>query len=178
VRPRLPTLLLHTAGRFGQFRPCCDFRPCADLTGLGGFDEYGITYVAIEKNRDARRVVECNCDLLPWVKLIHIPQCSDAENKRECSPGCHCGDLLSMRAHDKCGLNDGPTLLSYLENYSKGTIDLCMTGYPCKGHSSANRQGQGNRNRAGRTGHDSVQSGDTWWAVLYMLQVLCHTHDA
>ena len=151
--------------------------PEDDLTGLGGFD-YGITYVAIENNRDARRVVEYNCELFPSVELVQIPKCIDAENKRDCSPGCHCGDVLSMRAHDRCGLNDPPTLLSYLETHSGGTIDLCMTGYPCKGHSSANRQGHGNRNRAGRIGHDSVQSGDTWWAVQYILQVLCHTHSA
>lgn len=149
------------------------------FAGLGGFEEYGITYVAIEKNRDARRVVERNCDLFPFVTLKHVPQCSDASNGRECQSGCHCGDLLAMRAHDKCGLNDPPLLLSYLEDkLGAATPDLCMSGYPCKGHSSANRQGRGNRNRAGRIGHDSVQSGDTWWAVQYMLQVLCHTNDA
>ena len=110
--------------------------------GLGGFEEYGITYVAIEKNVDARRVVERNCDLFRFVTLVHVPKCSDAENLRECQPGCHCGDLLSMRAHDKCGLNDGPMLLSYLESHFGGgvTPDLCVSGYPCKGHSSANRQ--------------------------------------
>ena len=112
------------------------------VLGLGGFEEYGITYVAIEKNRDARRVVERNCDLFPFVTLVHVPKCSDAEHLRECQPKCHCGDLLSMRAHDKCGLNDGPMLLSYVESQfgGAGTVDLCVSGYPCKGHSSANRQ--------------------------------------
>jgi len=71
----------------------------------------------------------------------------------------------------KCGLAD---TTSYLEHHAGvdyevdgDMIDLVVSGYPCKGHSSANRRQTGRR---GRTGHDSEQSGRTWWALCFMLR--------
>ena len=116
----------------------------AALLGIGGW-AHGITYVAIEKDSDCRSVVRHNCDQHgeATVRLRQLPQCDDAAVGRCCADKCRCGDLLTMLPNEACGLNSGAELFSFLEHHADGPIDLCVSGYPCKGHSSANRQRAG-----------------------------------
>lgn len=83
--------------------------------------------------------------------------------------------MLALLPGEKCDIEDGG-MISYLEHHAGvrsdiegDMIDLVVSGYPCKGHSSANRKSGGRR---GRTGHDSEQSGKTWWALCFILRLL------
>jgi hypothetical protein len=145
----------------------------ATLLRVGGWD-YGITYVAIEKNEDCRRMVRRIVDHYEEeddeeeIKLVQIPKSGNLL------------DLLQQyQEFDKQGkptelkdgsekLTDGHAVRSYLEHAAGGTIDLVVSGYPCKGHSSLNRA----QGRRGKRGHDSVQSGRVWDALFYVLYSL------
>jgi hypothetical protein len=128
---------------------------------IGGWP-HGILYLAVEKLETCRRVLRHNCDhagfLAAGVELKHFPESHDLL------------DLLPPDSnHPERQLKNKDCLRSYLRTLTnEQPIDLVLSGYPCNGHSSNNRAS----GRRGRIGHDSEHSGDTWWAVCYVLDTI------
>ena len=159
---------------------CCGQERSAAAAGGGGEEEpdvKGAIIALIISKAGAGEALRAELGAIKTVKkLTKRAQEVGVDEKplKAVIGGCYCGDLLSLIPGEQCGIESdegGAHLRSFLNAKwgDDGTIDLIMSGYPCKGHSSANRQQGGRR---GRVGHDSEQSGDTWWALEFMLRTL------